>query len=316
MMSIFALTSLDCNWLLLRIGRLLALAVAIGCAHTTFAQNPNKTGKETSLTDVLKGEANGYRIELQDKEKSVLTIHPEPVLAWVNPVRYQQQGLVYVWTDKGKARAIGGVFSNYFSEEKMYTSHEFHSLAPVGLKATFAENDVWHPADPGVDFQVMKDAPSPAPKRAARLAQMRRLAQSFSAHSITHEGSRYELRLLTAPLFRYQIDESDIYDGAVFSMVTSAGTDPEILLVFEVRDTLEGPAWHYAPARFSDSRLYLQQNEKPVWTFDYPEGVAGYRHEVAPENRYRLWDNRQFTPDEIAQLLKNAKTQAEVPSLR
>lgn len=294
----------------------LVLAVAIGYALPAFAQNPVKKGKETSLTEVLKGEANAYRIELQDKEKSVLTIHPEPVLAWVNPVRYQQQGFVYVWTDKGKARAIGGVFSNFFSDEKMYTTHEFHSLAPVGLKATFADKDVWHPADPGVEFIVLKDAPSPAPKKATRLAQMRRLAQSFSAHSITQEGSRYELRLLTAPLFRYKTEESDVYDGAVFSMVTSAGTDPEILLVFEVGDTKEGPAWHYAPARFSDSRLYLQQNEKPVWQFDYPEGVAGYQHEVAPENRYRLWDNRQFTPNEIAQLLKNAKTEADVPSSR
>jgi len=63
-------------------------------------------------------------------------------------------------------------------------------------------------------------------------------------------------------------------------MVSSAGTDPEILLVFEVVDTAQGPKWHYAAARFSDSKLYLNLEEKQVWEFVYPDGIAGYKHQV------------------------------------
>ena len=295
----------------------ICLITTLFCACSSVsAQDSIEAKKELLLPEVLKAEASDYKIELQDQAKSVLTMHSEPVLAWVNPVRYQQQGFVYVWTNEGKARAIGGVFSNYFSDERMYTSHEFHSLSPVGLKATLAGKDVWHPEKSGIEFVELKDAPAPVAKKTGRLAQMRRLAKEFSAYSITHEGSRYELRLLTAPLFRYQTDESDIHDGAVFSMVTSAGTDPEILLVFEVRDTANGSKWHYAPARFSDSKLFLMHNKKPVWEFTYPEGVAGYRHEVSAEDRYRLWDNREFTPVEIRQLLKNAKSKSVEPSKR
>lgn len=290
------------------------MAVLLSNCLPVSAQDAAKSNPELSLADVLKTEASDYKIRLQDDRKSVLTMHPEPVLAWVNPVRYQQQGLVYVWTDQGKARAIGGVFTNYFSADRMYTTHEFHSLSPVGLKADHAGKDVWHPEEAGVEFQILKDAPVPTMKKPGRLAQMRRLAQEFSAYSITQEGSRYELRLLTAPLFRYQTEETEIHDGAIFSMVSSAGTDPEILLIFEVRDTPEGPKWHYAPARFSDSKLFLQHKEKPVWEFVYPDGVAGYKHKVSPEDRYRLWDNREFTPDEIKQLLKNAKSQPATPS--
>ena len=291
-----------------------AVSVLLCNSVQLLAQDSVEAKQALSLVDVLKTEASDYKIILQDDGKSVLTMHPEPVLAWVNPVRYQQQGLVYVWTDQGRARAIGGVFTNYLSDVRMYTTHEFHSLSPVGLKADHAGKDVWHPEEAGVTFQILNDAPTPTMKKPGRLAQMRRLAREFSASSITQEGSRYELRLLTAPLFRYQAEEADIHDGAVFSMVTSAGTDPELLLIFEVRDTPAGPRWHYAPARFSDSKLFLQHKEKSVWEFVYPDGVAGYKHKVSPEDRYRLWDNREFTPDEIKQLLKNAKSQSAVPS--
>lgn len=292
------------------------MAAIAGVCPSLPAQDPVKAKDELSLPEILKSEASGYRIELLDEGKSTLTMHPDSVLSWVNPVRFQQQGFVYVWTHEGRARAIGGVFSNQFSEDRMFTSHEFHSLAPVGLRATLAGKDVWHPDEPGIEFVELKEAPVPAEKKTGRLAQMRRLAQQFSAYSITQEESRYELRLLTAPLFRYQTDESDIHDGAIFSMVTSAGTDPEILLVFEVRDTANGPKWHYAPARFSDSKLYLLHHEKPVWEFTYPKGTAGYQHRVSAADRYRLWDNREFTPNEMRRLLKNAKTQSVEPAKR
>lgn len=290
------------------LSRLLSTIALVVCTGVpSFAQKNEKSEPEQLLAETLKAEAADYKIELQDGTKTKLTMHPEPVLSWVNPVRYQQQGLVYVWTDQGKARAIGGVFTNYFSDVRMYTSHEFHSLSAVGLRAEHGGKDVWHPKEEGLNFHTLADSPPPAPKKPARLLQMRRLAQEFSAHSINQEGGRYELRLLPAPLFRYQTADEDIHDGAVFSMVSSAGTDPEILLIFEVLDTPQGPRWHYAPARFSDAKLYLQHKDEQVWEFVYPDGVAGYKHEVSAPDRYRLWDNRQFTTAEIALLLKNAK---------
>jgi len=291
-----------------------AMTLAIVAWHGDAFAQQKTSSKELTISGVLQEEVAAYEIELRDPAKTKLTLHPEPVLSWVNPVRYQQQGLVYVWTDQGKARAIGGVFTNSFSETRMYTSHEFHSLSPVGLQAKFAEKDVWHPDEPGLSFQAVVDAAAPAPKKPARLLQMRRMAQKFSAHSITQESSRYELRLLSTPLFRYETAEDDLHDGAIFSMVSSAGTDPEILLVFEVMDTAQGPKWHYAAARFSDSKLYLNLEEKQVWEFVYPDGIAGYKHQVSETDRYRLFDNREFTAKEMKQLLKSAKEKTTVPA--
>ena len=190
----------------------------------------------------------------------------------------------------------------------MWTVHEFHSLATSGLRATNKENgDVWHPAGAGVEWKPLPDAPPPGKTKTRRLLQMKRLGREFRGHSIGSQKSRYELRLLPKPLFQYQTAKDDIYDGAVFSMVSTAGTDPEILLTFEVRKTTDGPKWHYAVARFSDLKLFLDHKGKRVWEFTYPDGTIGYQYKVDAAQPYRLVDNRIFTPTEISQLLAAEK---------
>jgi hypothetical protein len=268
-------------------------------------QNSN----DTALTRILKSEAEGYRIQLKDSAKTKLKLEPTPLLRWVNPVRNRQMGLVYVWTENGRARAIGSVFNNFVSDIRMYTIHEFHSLASSGLVATNKESgDVWHPAKPGVEWKPLPDAPPPGKSRTRRLLQMKRLGREFRGHSIDAAKSRYELRLLPKPLFRYQTPKDDIYDGAVFSMVSTAGTDPEILLTFEVKKTSDGPRWHYSAARFSDLQLFLDHKGKRVWEFTYPDGTIGYQYKVGETETYRLLNNRVFTPDEIVDLLKDEES--------
>ena len=56
-------------------------------------------------------------------------------------------------------------------------------------------------------------------------------------------GQAWELRLLPKPLYRYESTDPEVLDGAVFALVSSAGTDPEIILLIEARKTPEGPRW-------------------------------------------------------------------------
>jgi hypothetical protein len=53
-------------------------------------------------------------------------------------------------------------------------------------------------------------------------------------------GQRTELRLLSTPVYRYQVD------GALFAFVCAVATDPEAFLLLEARKTDEGPRLHYA----------------------------------------------------------------------
>src|SRR5262249_28285332 len=77
---------------------------------------------------------------------------------------------------------------------------------------------------------------------------------------------RWDLRLLPAPLFRYPSAKTGVIDGAIFTLVSTAGTDPEVLLVIEAREDKGKTRWEYACGRFSDRDLYVQRNDKDVWS--------------------------------------------------
>jgi hypothetical protein len=95
---------------------------------------------------------------------------------------------------------------------------------------------------------------------------MRDLARRFSA-SVQRQNSKWEMRLLTQPIYRYETsDESAaIVDGAIFAFVWTAGTDPEVLVAIEARNTEKGVRWFYAPARFTNCEAWLQYQGKEVW---------------------------------------------------
>ncbi len=92
---------------------------------------------------------------------------------------------------------------------------------------------------------------------------MRELRRDFSATTEDNKAKRWELRILPQPLYRYDGTDPDLIDGAVFSFVTSAGTDPEALVVLEARkpalNPKREPVWHYGVARFTDLNIWICQ---------------------------------------------------------
>src|SRR5205807_10417010 len=123
----------------------------------------------------------------------------------------------------------------------------------------------WKP-QAGLERKVLPDAGAPGTSAGARLVQMRRLAQEFTGYETDNEGKRWDLRLLPAPLYRYPQARSGVIDGALFTLVSTAGTDPEVLLLLEAREADGKLRWEYACGRFSDRSLYVQRKGKEVWS--------------------------------------------------
>ena len=98
---------------------------------------------------------------------------------------------------------------------------------------------------------------------------MRDLARRFTSQ-VDRENSKWEMRLLTQPIYRYEISDenSPVVDGAIFAFVWTAGTDPEVLIAIEARKTDNGMRWYYAPARFTNREAWLQYHGKEVWRAD------------------------------------------------
>jgi hypothetical protein len=279
---------------------ILSVAWAASSGTTARAEDPARPGldpreKRARLLEIYKGEAARYTIYRDAAQSEMLTLRVEPVYVWTNPVRSNgTDGAVFVWTCRGRAEVIGSFFSfPATGPRRLY--HELHSLATTVLDVSRAGDAplAWQPEAPGITLAPIAGAPVPAPSPVRRLAQMRTLSGEFSARSLDFQGRHWDLRLLPQPLYRYESTDPEILDGAVFSFVTSAGTDPEILLIIEARSPGAGgaPSWHYALGRFSDLDLWVQHKGKEVYTaaripFNSPE--------QDPKGRYRSFRDREI----------------------
>jgi hypothetical protein len=215
-------------------------------------------------------EAAEYAMAVESAPRQALELKKEPVFEWSNPVREGvQQGVVFLWLRDGRPAALGSIFSQPAGGKQpgRRIMHEFHALDREKLlvsRPPGALNE-WKP-EAGLERKELADAGTPATTVAARLLQMKRLAQEFTGHEEDSDGKRWDLRLLPAPLYRYPMAKTGVLDGALFTLVSSAGTDPEVLLLLEAREDGGKTRWEYVCARFSDRNLYVQRKEQEIWT--------------------------------------------------
>jgi hypothetical protein len=256
-------------------------------------------GRRERLLALYTNEAADYTIYRDSSRKEKVELRREPVYVWTNSVRNGgQDGAVFVWTCRGRTEVVGTVFS-YPAIGPRNLYHELHSLSlsVLDVARPAGRAQTWTPEAPGIEPKPIPDAPAPARTPAQRLVQMRALTRDFAANSQDDMGRRWELRLLTQPLDRYESTDPDVLDGAVFAFVTSAGTDPEVLLVIEARRApgSETLAWQYALARFSDVNLWVRHKGREVFTAErLPFGSP----RQDPRQRYRIIHDRDIPPVE------------------
>jgi len=270
-----------------RFALLVVLAVLQG--QSAIAQEsspkPSDKGKRERLLEIYRTEAAGYTIYRDSKGKEKVELKREPVYVWTNSVRGNgQDGAVFVWTCRGRAEVLGTFFS-YPATGPRNLNHELHSLAVSVLDVTRPGLNDWKPEAPGIELKPIEGAPVPARAEKQRLAQMRALTRDFTASTEDDMAKRWELRLLPQPLYRYESTDPDVLDGAVFAFVTSAGTDPEALVVIEARRPAEGqePVWQYAITRFTDMHIWVKHKGKEVYAgvlipYDSPRQDAKHRY--------------------------------------
>jgi hypothetical protein len=213
-------------------------------------------------------EISEYSMAVESAPKKKLELTKEPIFGWSNPVRQGlQQGVVFLWLRDGRPAAFGCIFSEPEGRLKgRKVIHEFHALDTEKLLVSRPDAlNEWKP-QAGLERKELPDSGTPAATAGARLVQMRRLAQEFTGYEVDAEGKRWELRLLPAPLYRYPSAKTGVVDGALFTLVSNAGTDPEVLLLIEAREEGGKTRWEYACGRFSDRSLYVQRKGKEIWT--------------------------------------------------
>jgi hypothetical protein len=238
-----------------------------------------------------------YSMAVESAPKKKLELTKKPVFEWSNPVRVGvQQGVVFLWLRDGRPAALGCIFSEPEGRLKgRKVIHELHALDRDKLVVSRPPGvlNEWKP-EAGLERKELPDAPAPAAARGARLLQMRRLAQEFSGYETDNEDKRWDLRLLPAPLFRYPDAKTGVTDGALFTLVSNAGTDPEVYLLIEARQDGDRTRWEYACCRFSDRSLYVQRKGKEVWSLVRSE-TNTFLHD--PQHLYRTYADKVVSLD-------------------
>ena len=123
---------------------------------------------------------------------------------------------------------------------------------------------------------------------------MRRLAQEFTGFSVDRDAKRWELRLLPTPLYRYPAAKTGVVDGALFALVSTAGTDPEVLLLLEAKAIDGKMRWEFALGRFSDWELRVHRKDKEVFSSVLNE-TNSFFHD--PQHLYRLYPEKVVTSE-------------------
>jgi hypothetical protein len=266
-------------------------------------------GLAKKMLPIYQKEVAAYSIAVESDPKRPLELNKQPVFEWLNPARSDQQGALFVWLRDGRPAALACIFSH--PEDKRpgrKIMHELHALDPEKLVVSRDEYNQWKP-QAGFMRKELPDAGEPAATVGARLLQMKRLAQEFTGHSVDRDAKKWELRLLPTPLYRYPAAKTGVIDGGLFALVSTAGTDPEVLLVIEAREEKGKVRWEYALGRFSDWELRVQRKEKEVFASVPDEKTNPFFHDAL--HLYRIYPEKFVTLE--GKLLAKVRSTPKMP---
>jgi hypothetical protein len=194
-----------------------------------------------------------------------MTLQPEPVLIWTNPIVGENYGAVFLWISKGRPEVVWSLHRFYSVEtHKPHEAVEYLSLSTGRIVAEKDGQALWAPTRAGMELKPIPGAPIPAEIPAQRLRQMRELAKEFTGRQINRKGVEHDMRLLTQPIYRYEGTESPVIDGALFTFVQ--GTDPEVFLVIEARELGGKRVWQHSLGRMTSIELKVSHHGTQLWT--------------------------------------------------
>ena len=231
------------------------------------SQQPADNQKEEKLA-FFRERLQPLRLTAAAGPDKPLRFVPEPLITFENPVSQMWDGYMFVWTDRG--RPVAALKCYYHSVNKRW-GRTFVSLATERIEMSSENKPLWTPEAAGLSFAPLPDSPPVAADARRRLAQMRDIARRFEMVDQwgLKDPTEWRLRLLPAPLYRYEVAQErvadeEVIDGALFGYVVNS---PEALVLIEAHKSEQGLAWHYAVARFTRFAVNVSLDGKQIADF-------------------------------------------------
>jgi hypothetical protein len=216
---------------------------------------------------------NRLAMHVADQATEIVKHVDRPLLAYGEPARRNSHGTLWAFGDTGRPVAFLELFQASESQAVWYQSVVRTGDRPVQLQSPDGQR--WQPPRNVIARSDLDDPARPAKSGTARLRQLKSLARRFTAHEIWDpDNSRFELRLLVQPVYRYDDADHGIQDGAAF--VFAYGANPEIIVLLEaLGSTVDSALWHYSAFPTSSAKLHVEIDGREVWTRPRAPGVVG-----------------------------------------
>jgi hypothetical protein len=245
--------------------RHIAFSLLVGLLPAFLSADEARDQQRAKYLEQMRQRAEATGVKFADRDGAPKLLD-KPIFRYDDQQRGFIDATIWAWTDKGRPVAFEKIEVMLEFKTKPQWNYCFTSLAEELLQIDWGMNRKYQSKEPGVAFQPVPDAPAVGTKQTERRRQLRELARSFSARIVLdpRTNNSEEMRLLATPLFEYANPKTELIDLAVFGYST-AGTNPDMLVVFDVRDKEGKPMWHYSPVRMTAGGVILKRGDVKVY---------------------------------------------------
>ncbi|HZL90839.1 MAG TPA: hypothetical protein VFB96_20900 [Pirellulaceae bacterium] len=255
---------------------LAALSISLTCS-TAFTAEPVK-GRREELLRQMRSLAEETKIKCDGSDCQPELVK-SPVFRYDDQPRRFIDATVWAWTSQGYPVAFQKIEAKlHQSTGEPQWGYCFTSLTEDKLSVEWSSGRTFRSTEPGISWDLVPAASAPASRSADRRRQARDIVRGFAGRIVIDPKTNRsaEMRLLPTPMFEYDDVESSLLRGAVFGFVVY-GTNPDVLVLLEVRNQDGKSQWHFAAARLTTGGITLNYQEKKVWEAEFVRpGTAPY----------------------------------------
>ena len=226
---------------------------------------------EVSLK-AMQQRAQDCRVTLTNDAKAKPQLVTAPVFRYSDEVRHIEDAGIWLWTERG--RPVAAMKVEHYQPGALPRPWLccFASMSERLVQAEWDADPTFRAKKPGVEWQALKD--KPADTRAGRLLQMREIARRFSAEllRLAKGEQRDQMRLLPRPLYRYEENQGNVLDGAIFGF-TGTGTNPDVMLLLDLQPDA---GWQFGFVGMTAEGVIVRLEGREIWQKKH----TGYRDNV------------------------------------
>jgi hypothetical protein len=239
------------------------LACLCGFAMGASAEDsPEVIAARQARLKAMQQIAERFKVQAGDEEqRKTVPLIKAPLLRFNDPAREFHDATLWAWGEKGRPLCLLTI--------EQYGDRSWFELIALSSQRLTAEAEVlrWTPRASAIELQPFPDASPSSDKAPQRLVQMKELLGRLAAYEVGRTGSRYELRLMPRPLYRYNDDKAEVVDGAIFAF--AYGTNPELLAVIEARGAAASIRWQIGFARCGTAEQHVLLKAKEIFELPY-----------------------------------------------